>query len=81
MDGLGILGTIVIGILAGWIAERFTSSSHGLLTNLVLGVLGAILFGWVAGQLGLQVVGWVANLIGGAVGAIVLIVAYRALKR
>jgi len=25
---------IVIGVLAGWIAEKITESDHGLLTNL-----------------------------------------------
>lgn len=80
MAGVGLIGTIIIGILAGWIAERFTNSNHGLLTNLVLGVLGAVVFGWIGGRLGLQVHGWVGNLIGGVIGAVVLILGYRALR-
>lgn len=80
MEGVGIIGTIIIGLLAGWIAERFTKADHGLLTNLLLGVLGAMLFGWLAGQLGLAVQGWIANLIGGAIGATVLILAWRAIR-
>ncbi len=80
MDGVGIIGTIIIGMLAGWIAERFTASDHGLLTNLVLGVLGAVVFGWIAGHLGVQTVGWVANLVGGVIGAVVLILGYRAIR-
>jgi uncharacterized membrane protein YeaQ/YmgE (transglycosylase-associated protein family) len=81
MAGVGIIGTIIIGLLAGWLAERFTKSDHGLLTNLVLGVLGAVVFGWVVRQLGFFPVGWIANLIGGTIGAIVLIVGYRQFKR
>jgi uncharacterized membrane protein YeaQ/YmgE (transglycosylase-associated protein family) len=81
MSGVGIIGTIIIGLLAGWLAERFTSSSHGLITNLILGVVGAILFGWIAGRLGLNIEGWIANLIGGTLGAVLLIVAYRAVRR
>lgn len=80
MSGVGIIGTIIIGMLAGWIAERFTRSDHGLLTNLVLGVLGAMLFGWIAGHLGLAIDGWVANLVGGVIGAILLILGYRAIR-
>lgn len=45
MAGVGIIGTIIIGLLAGWLAERFTRSDHGLLTNLILGVVGALAFG------------------------------------
>ncbi len=81
MAGVGIIGTIIIGLLAGWLAERFTKSDHGLLTNLVLGVLGAVVFGWVVRQLGFFPVGWIANLIGGTIGAIALIVGYRQFKR
>lgn len=81
MAGVGILGSIIIGLIAGWLAERFTKSNHGLLTNLVLGVLGAVVFGWAAGQFGFIAYGWRANLIGGTIGAIVLIVGYRQFKR
>ncbi|PKR90343.1 GlsB/YeaQ/YmgE family stress response membrane protein [Pleomorphomonas diazotrophica] len=81
MAGVGIIGTIIIGLLAGWLAERFTRSDHGLLTNLVLGVVGALVFGWVAGQLGFFPRGWIANLIGGTIGAVVLITLYRQFRR
>ena len=80
MDGVGIIGTIIIGLLAGWIAEKFTRSDHGLLMNLVMGVVGALLFGWIAGQIGLDIEGWIANLIGGVIGAVVLILIYRAIR-
>ena len=81
MAGVGIIGTIIIGLLAGWLAERFTRSDHGLLTNLILGVVGAVAFGWVAGQLGFFPRGWIANLIGGTIGAVVLISLYRQFRR
>ena len=44
--GLGIIGWIVIGILAGWLAEQVMGRSHGLLTNLIVGVVGALLGGF-----------------------------------
>jgi uncharacterized membrane protein YeaQ/YmgE (transglycosylase-associated protein family) len=81
MAGVGIIGTIIIGLLAGWLAERFTRSDHGLLTNLILGVVGAVAFGWVAGQLGFFPRGWIANLIGGTIGAVVIISLYRQFRR
>jgi hypothetical protein len=33
MPGVGFIGMLIIGILAGYIAEKVTSSDHGLLTN------------------------------------------------
>ena len=52
MDGVGIIGAIIIGILAGWIAEKVMHRRHGLLTNLIVGVVGAFLGSFVATALG-----------------------------
>lgn len=57
--GLGIIGWLVIGIVAGWLAEKVMGRSHGLVTNLVVGVLGALLGGFISGAiLGLDVGGF-----------------------
>ena len=48
---LGIIGWIVIGIVAGWLAEQVMGRNHGLLTNLIVGVVGALLGGFIAGNL------------------------------
>ena len=39
---MNILACIVVGLLAGWIAERVTGRNHGLLTNLIVGIVGAL---------------------------------------
>ena len=41
--GLGIIGWLVIGIVAGWLAEKVMGRNHGLLTNLIVGVIGMAL--------------------------------------
>lgn len=57
--GLGIIGWLVIGIVAGWLAEKVMGRSHGLVTNLVVGVVGALLGGFISGAvLGLDVGGF-----------------------
>ena len=43
MNGGGFLGVIIIGLLAGWIAERSMNRSQGLLTNFIVGLVGAVL--------------------------------------
>lgn len=43
MEGIGWLSFLIIGLLAGWIAEKVMKRDHGLLTNLVVGVVGAYL--------------------------------------
>ncbi|WP_265518867.1 GlsB/YeaQ/YmgE family stress response membrane protein [Nitratireductor luteus] len=81
MEGLGWILTIIIGGLAGWIAEKVMKAEHGLLTNIVLGILGAvvlnaILFAVVDTTLG----GVIGQLIVAVVGASLLIWAYRLVR-
>jgi len=73
MHGVGIIGFIVIGILAGWIAEKVMRRNHGLITNLAVGVVGALLGGFLAGMLGMAGYGLVGSLIVATLGAILLL--------
>jgi uncharacterized membrane protein YeaQ/YmgE (transglycosylase-associated protein family) len=43
---MSILAWIVVGLLAGWLAERITGRNHGLLMNLIVGIIGAFLGGF-----------------------------------
>ncbi len=83
--GVGIFGTLLIGGVAGWIAEKLTSSSHGLLTNIIIGIIGAYIGGFLANAIGLKIgmifQGWFwGNLLVSVVGAVVLITVYRLIK-
>ena len=74
MEGVGWFATIVIGILAGWIAEKVTSREHGLITNLIVGLIGAVLGRFIAvNLLGFTYEGWMQSLLVSTVGAIILL--------
>lgn len=73
MNGVGILGFILIGILAGWIAEKVMRRNHGLITNLAVGVVGALLGGFIAGMIGMGASGLIGSLIVATLGAILLL--------
>jgi uncharacterized membrane protein YeaQ/YmgE (transglycosylase-associated protein family) len=80
--GVGFFGTLLIGVLAGWIAEKITRGEHGLITNLIIGILGAYIGAFLANALGLRLgevfQGWFwGNLLVSVVGAVLLILAYR----
>jgi len=80
--GVGFFGTLLIGLLAGWIAEKVTRGEHGVITNLIIGILGAYIGGFLANALGLRLGevfhGWFwGNLLVSVVGAVILILAYR----
>ncbi|MGC2044277.1 MAG: GlsB/YeaQ/YmgE family stress response membrane protein, partial [Pseudolabrys sp.] len=38
---VGWIAAIIIGGVAGWLAEQFMKSEMGILMNIVLGVIGA----------------------------------------
>jgi len=43
---VSILAWIVVGLIAGWIAEQITGREHGLLTDLLVGIIGAFVGGF-----------------------------------
>ena len=63
MPGVGFIGMLIIGILAGYIAEKVTSSDHGLLTNLLVGIVGSFVGGTLANVLNVEFYGWLGNLL------------------
>lgn len=74
---MGWLAAIIVGAFAGWIAEKFMKSDHGLLTNIILGVIGAIIGNAVFAALDIVIAGWLGYLIAGVLGACLLIAASR----
>ncbi len=83
--GVGIIGTLLIGAIAGWIAEKVMKANHGLLMNIVIGIVGSYVGAFLANALGIRIgeifQGWFwGNLIVAALGAIVLLFVLRAVR-
>jgi len=73
-----LIGWIVIGLLAGWIAGQISrGSGFGCLGNVVVGLIGSILGGWIFSKLGIWGGGFVYSLAASTVGAVVLVVLAR----
>lgn len=81
MEGINWIVVILVGIFAGWIAERIMNRSHGILTNLVVGLVGAFVGNWLAGVLGIAYSGLVPSLIAAVAGAVVLLFVLGLFKR
>lgn len=82
LNGVGILGAIIVGGIAGWLAEQFMKSNMGLLMNIILGIVGAALLNFLLSALGFYTgTGWLIYLIVGFIGACILIAIGRAVKR
>jgi uncharacterized membrane protein YeaQ/YmgE (transglycosylase-associated protein family) len=74
---------ILIGLAAGWLAGQFMSGGgYGVVGDILLGVVGAVVGGFLFHQLGLSAGGGlIGALIVATIGAVVLIFLVRVVKR
>lgn len=79
--GVGFLSMLVIGALAGWIAEKVTSSDHGIFTNILVGIAGSFVGGILASLLNIPVFGFIRTLVAATIGAIVLLFIWRSVQQ
>lgn len=73
MPGVGFFGMLVIGFLAGYVAERTMNRDHGFLTNILVGIAGSFVGGTLASVIGIQYFGFFGNLIVAIAGAILIL--------
>jgi len=65
---------ILIGLVAGWLGGLIVKGSgSGLLLNIVIGIVGAVIGGWIFSLLGIASTGRWGGFITALVGAIVLL--------
>jgi uncharacterized membrane protein YeaQ/YmgE (transglycosylase-associated protein family) len=82
---MGIILWIIFGALVGWIASIImkTDSQQGMVLNIVVGVIGAIVGGWlmsILGESGVTGFNFYSFLVS-LLGAVVLIAIVKALRR
>jgi len=77
---VGSIAAIIIGGIAGWLAEQFMKSDMGMLMNIVLGIVGAAIASAILSFFGIHLGGWIGYLIAGFIGACLLIWIVRAIK-
>jgi uncharacterized membrane protein YeaQ/YmgE (transglycosylase-associated protein family) len=79
---IGWIAAIIVGGVAGCLAELFMKSQMGLVMNIVLGIIGAAVASWLFNQFGVSLGGgWTGYLIAGFIGACIIIFAGRAIQR
>lgn len=83
---MNIILWIIMGALAGWIASLImkTNREQGLLTDIIVGIVGAFLGGFIFDLLGTgpQVTGFnLTSLLVAILGAVVLLAIVKAIRR
>jgi uncharacterized membrane protein YeaQ/YmgE (transglycosylase-associated protein family) len=81
---MSYLAWIVLGLVAGFIGSKIVNKTgEGILLDIVLGIVGAVVGGWLfntfgaAGVTGLNLY----SLLVAVIGAVVLLVVYHAIRR
>ena len=81
---MSILGWLVLGLISGFIASKLINKSgEGVLLDIVLGIVGAIVGGWLFNAVGhVGVTGFnIYSMFVAVVGAVIVLVVYHALFR
>ncbi len=83
---MGLLTWVVVGVIAGWAAGKAVKGSGlGLIGDVVLGVVGALVGGWLAGRIfdvkdpisGFNL----TTLVVAFLGAVIVLLVFRFLKK
>jgi len=78
---MSIIGWIILGLIAGFIASKIVNrSGEGVVLDIVLGIVGGIVGGWVFSFFGAEgVTGFnLYSMIVAVIGAIIVLVVYHA---
>ena len=74
--------SLLIGGVAGWLAGRIMNSTgNSVLLNIVLGLIGGVVGSFAFAQVGLSADNTLGRIIMATVGAIILIVLVRAIRK
>lgn len=77
--GVGFFAMLLIGVIAGWVAEKITASRHGIFTNMLVGIAGSFIGNKLAELLQVPVFGFWRTLVAAIIGALILLWVWRAL--
>ncbi len=79
---MSILGWLILGLIAGFIASKIVNhTGSGVLLDIVLGIVGAMVGGWLFTTFGAApVTGFnIYSMVVAVVGAVVVLVVYHAI--
>ena len=80
---MGIIWTLIIGLVAGIVAKFLMPGPDpgGIIVTILLGIAGAFLATWLGQTIGWYQAGEGAGFIGAIVGAVIILILYRMMKR
>ena len=78
---MSVIAWIVIGLIAGWLANVILGGRGGLLANLAVGLVGAIVAGAILPRFGIFIAqDFLGNIISATIGAVIFLFIWRAIR-
>ncbi len=81
---MGIIATIIVGLIVGLLAHYIMRTRTGLLADLILGIIGGFVGGWLSSLIfGVNLMSGIniTSIIVALIGAIIVIAIYRLIRR
>ena len=79
---MSIIIWILVGLAAGYIATKLLGGGGGLLYNLAIGLIGAVIGGWLLRALNVPIpAGTAGDLLSAIIGALVFLAIWRLIRR
>jgi uncharacterized membrane protein YeaQ/YmgE (transglycosylase-associated protein family) len=82
---VGLIGGIIIGLLAGWITGKLMKGSgYGIAGDLILGLVGSLVGGWLTSLLfGIDLTSGfnLTTLVFSVIGAVIVVAIFRLVTR
>ena len=70
---MNILALLVVGLVAGFFADKVVKNTFGTVGDILVGIAGSIIGGWIFSLFGLEAAGLLGQIIAAFVGAVVLL--------
>lgn len=76
-----MLESIIVGLLAGWLAgQLIRGNGYGMFADILLGLVGGVIGGWIFAVFGVHAHHLIGSLIVSTIGASALVMATRAVR-
>ncbi len=80
---MGILATLVIGLIAGWITGMLMKGHYNIILDMILGIIGGFVGGWLTSLVfgtNLMTGINITSLIVAVIGAVIVVAVYRLIR-
>ena len=80
---MSIIAALVIGAITGWLAGLIVrGAGFGLIGNIVIGMIGALVASWLLPQLGVSLGGSAfRDIVNATIGAVIILIILSMIKR